>query len=718
MRRDELQLPPPPRNDRPGDRWMCGRSSGHEPCVRGPSDRGVCPMERACRVKRSWYGRRRRALLIATITLIAILLFMIQSRHQTAIIKPGNLSNPHAQILATTLTPQRCAACHPQATDSDASWFNPASSGHKNLTQTDACIVCHHKTIPRKVAKLAHNLDAQQLARLTLSRQRLASLPDHPNSWRDLLPGPAVDMNNIECATCHREHRGSTADLLAISDTQCQTCHSDRFGNFATSHPDWQKWPYGRGGEISFNHATHANKYYPAEIHDGKSTPFDCSQCHQRTGNNEISRTASYRDACAACHDEALRLEVAAGLELLALPILPADSAAKVQPWPEAATGFYDGTVSPLAELLLQADPEMSAALQEIPNLDFAGVKTAASISAAEMLANGYRQLINEIASEGQPALIKRSKLLGLTPDSVQKLLRPLSPQVVEEAQRTWFVNPPATNPNPSANSVPTPDTKPERSKSSGPDELLGDPPDSNDLLGPDLLSDDSLLIPENNSDADPLILDPLILDPLTAERQLASDPLTGTNSSLADRPRSRSAFDADSMLPGGGWFRDDRGLAIRYRGSDHDDPVLKAMIDIIRQLPESMPTRERLLKNHAVAACISCHPSAAQAGGKWRSQPQFNTRQFTKFSHASHLNVAELSSCVRCHRVAGKSASTSALINLAATSAPHEHMEFLPLSREVCSSCHRSGGSGDNCTTCHRYHIDLRSRGTISINH
>ena len=717
MRRNELQLPPPPKNDRPGDRWMCGRSSSHEPCVRGPSDRGVCPMQKACRVKRSWYGRRRRALLIATIALIAALLFMIKSRHQTAIIKPGDLSNPHAQILAATLTPQRCAACHPQATDGNASWFNPTISGHQNLTQTDACLVCHHKTIQKKVAKLAHNLDAKQLAELTLSRQRLASLPDHPSTWQDLLPGPAFDMNNIECATCHREHRGSTADLLAISDTQCQTCHSDRFGDFATSHPDWQQWPYGRGGEISFNHATHANKYFPAEIQDGKSTPFDCSKCHERTGNNEVARAASYRDACASCHDEALKLQIAEGLELLALPILPSDSAANVQPWPETATGFYDGTVSPLAELLLQADPEMSAALQKIPSLNFAEVKTAASISAAETLADGYRQLINDIANEGQPALIKRAKLLGLNPESVQKLLRPLSPQVVEEAQRTWFVNPPAINLNPSANSPRTPDTKPEKSKVSGPDELLGDRSDTNDLLGPDLIPEDSLLIPGNKTGADPLALDPLALDPLALDPP-ATDPLTATDSELTNQSRNKPTFDADSMLPAGGWFRDDKRLSIRYRGSDHDDPVLKAMVDIIRQLPEGMPTRERLLKNRAVTACISCHPSAAQAGGKWRSQPQFNTRQFTKFSHSSHLNVAELSSCVRCHQVAGQSASTSPLIDLAALSASHEHLEFLPLSREVCSSCHRSGGSGDNCTTCHRYHIDLRSPGTISIKH
>jgi len=81
MRRDELRLPLPPNNDRPGDRWMC--------------------------------GRRRRALLIATLILLGILLFMMRSPHQLAIIKPGNLSNPHAQILAGTITSQRCAACHP-----------------------------------------------------------------------------------------------------------------------------------------------------------------------------------------------------------------------------------------------------------------------------------------------------------------------------------------------------------------------------------------------------------------------------------------------------------------------------------------------------------------------------------------------------------------------------------------------------------------------------
>ena len=717
MRRDELQLPPPPNNDRPGDRWMCGRSSGQTPCVRGPSDRGICPMERVCRVKRSWYGRRRHALLVATVLLIAMLLFMIKSRHQLAIIKPGDLSNPHAQILATTVTSQRCAACHPQAANTDNLWFNASSVGHQHLTQTDACLDCHHKTIPRKVAKLAHNLDTQQLATLRLSRQRLASSAEYSATWQDLLPGPAVDMNNIQCATCHREHRGSSADLLAISDTQCQTCHSDRFGSFATSHPDWQQWPYGRGGEISFNHATHANKYYPAKRQDGKGTPFQCAQCHQRNTNNEISRAASYRVACGSCHDEALKLETAEGLTLLALPILSPESAVRVQPWPEAATGFYDGPVSPLAELLLQADPDIAKALQEIPNQDVAAVETPAAIAAAETLAQGIRQLINEFASQGQPALIKRTQRLRLTPESVQALLRALSPQLVEEARQNWFIQQAQSKLDPAADSQPTPKPKPAETNSNGtkglpeaprdPNDLLGSDLPGSDLLGSDLLSGDSLLIPNPNTDTDPLALDPL-----------GTEPLVETEPAKKSPPTNGLDFDADSMLPGGGWFRDDQGLAIRYRGSDHDDPVLKAMINIIRQLPAGMPTRERLLQNRAIAACIACHPGAIQRHGRWRSRPLSNIGQFTKFSHASHLNVAELSNCIHCHRVAGKSSSASLLTGILAPQSPHGQMDFLPLTRESCSSCHRSGASGDNCTTCHRYHIDLRNSGTISINH
>ena len=41
MRRDELELPAPPPNDRPGDRWMCGRSGEATACSQGPNVSGI-----------------------------------------------------------------------------------------------------------------------------------------------------------------------------------------------------------------------------------------------------------------------------------------------------------------------------------------------------------------------------------------------------------------------------------------------------------------------------------------------------------------------------------------------------------------------------------------------------------------------------------------------------------------------------------------------------
>ena len=120
---------------------------------------------------------------------------------------------------------------------------------------------CHHTTIDRESAKLAHNLPAVMLSEIRLA----VTSPDGDDTWHDLLPGPAVNQQDIQCAVCHREHKGSKGELLAISDAKCQSCHQDRYGRFADSHPDWKQWPYGRGGEIAFNHATHRNKHFPSD---------------------------------------------------------------------------------------------------------------------------------------------------------------------------------------------------------------------------------------------------------------------------------------------------------------------------------------------------------------------------------------------------------------------------------------------------------------------
>jgi hypothetical protein len=309
--------------------------------------------------------------------------------------------------------------------------------------------------------------------------------------------------------------------------------------------------------------------------------------------------------------------------------------------------------------------------------------------------------LITEISSQDQPVLINRSKRLGVTPNSIRMLLRPLSPQLVDEARQAWFstTTPPdgQLTPNPLQNK----DETTGRQSNSDSNDLLSSPLDASDLPESNRLSDDSLIEIGKPSD----------------EAPLASDPLTGITPASSEGSSSGQAFDADEMQPAGDWFHNEIRLAIRYRGAGHDDPVLKSMIDVIRQLPEGMAVRDRLLKNRAVAACIACHPGAISTPGKWRSRPLSNARQFTKFTHLSHLNVAELSNCKHCHRVADNQTPTESHTGNVAVDTHVGSLDFLPLTRDACSDCHRPHANGDNCTTCHRYHIDLHKTHAIFSN-
>ncbi len=667
MRRDELSLPDPLPNDRPGDRWMCGRSGSDLPCARGPSRFGRCPLADACRPQRTWHGRRKQIASCAITLMVILLAVLLQPRWRVEALKPGGLATPHAQILSGTLTSDRCASCHPQAATSRLGWFSKAQPGHADVSQTDRCLNCHHTTIDRPLATLAHNLP-----QATRSSIRLATPVSARPTWHDRMPSPAIDQENIQCNVCHREHHGADHDLSAVSDRQCQTCHADRFGSFATSHPQWDLWPYGRGRRIAFNHATHANKHFPASGRAGSATPFQCADCHHKTSGNELTRVTTYQRGCKSCHDDGLKIQAAAGIELFALPSLPEESAKRVGKWPAAGIGFYDGQLAPLTELLFRSDPETELSIRNIPDADFGRIDPAEnrSVQAAIQIGQAYQKLISSISTDGQNAITNRFIVTGVTPSSASALVQSLPTQLITRAGQDWFGSQHAL------------DSAAESNAAAVHPSIAADPQD-------DLLSDSDLLI-----HSDPLADDPLL--------QIANEK---TN------PRTR--FDPDQMLAAGGWYRDDVRLAIRYRGAGHADPVLKSAIDLVSQLPASDPVRRRLLNTPAVAACIACHPAAVTSATGWISQPMIGQqREFTKFSHGPHLNVARLADCIHCHRIGtagtgGTGGDHPVTVNFA--QATTGLADFLPLGREACASCHTPQAAGDACVKCHRYHIDLR---------
>ncbi len=677
MPRENLHLPSPPAIDRPGDRWVCGAQRSGKKCDTGPTRLGTCPLAEACCPQRTWTNARKSAALILSFLAIAFLLAASQTQWVADFFKPGELATPHAQILAGTLSSQRCAACHAEASIQPTSWFRSAGAGHDHVTQTDRCLDCHHTTIDRSTARLAHNLPAEarkQIRDLALqnSGNTVATQVSHH------APSPAVNQERLECSACHREHRGADANLMVMTDAQCQTCHQNQFGSFATSHPQWSDWPYGRGGKIAFDHSSHATKHFPASSQGENSLVFNCIQCHPKNENNELRRTVDYEVACQSCHDKGLKLESTHGIELFALPTIPEERSRAFESWPVAATGFYDGTIAPLAELLLRSEKELTAAMRTIEDRDFSRVRADSpdQAAAAATIAQAHRTLLADVAARGQPALIQRAEAGGVSSAALRNIIRSIPPQMLADTYRLWFHN--ANEPE-SLTKRRSPHRSPFRLVATTDDLLLGD--------NEDLLTDDDLLSPDPLS-TDPQNSDPLSMDLLDAD-PLDSDPLDAGNQQRTTKQRD-TRFDPNRMLAEGGWYRDELRLAIVYRGGGHADPIIRSAIETLAALPANDPLRTRMLANRTVAACISCHPSASMGGGNWVSPALVGQgRTFTKFSHKPHMNIAGLTDCVHCHEVS------------------KTHADFEPIKLQSCAACHTAHGAGESCTTCHLYHVD-----------
>lgn len=667
MRRDPIELPSLPRDDRPGDPWMDAADVGGS-----ASNRRV----------RTWAGRRRHFIVIALGVFglaVMLMIILVPAEH---LIKPGELSTPHAQILAGTMTQDKCAACHDEAALSPLSWFRSGESSHDGVRQSDLCMNCHHRTIPANLSHAAHNLPLSVREQLT-ENIRTASLDTDHNQTFALhrwIPDAAVDQNNVQCATCHKEHQGFDGDLLSMSDAQCQSCHVNRFGSFADSHPDWSAWPYGRGGQIQFNHATHMRKHFPG-WNSGRLT-FDCAMCHPDSGeqvgqthewSGEVLRVASYENSCQACHDESMNLQAGKGIEFVTLPMLPTAVADRVGNWPERATGFADGVIPPLTELLLRADPAVANRLRRIPNGDISRitVENGTADDNLVQIATQTRSLMQDFGRQGQAVIEARLLQIGISVKPFQKVLRSLSPQLVDSANEKWFAAVSS-----SLQDAVQVTRSPFRLVAADEEDLLGgslllSDDDSGGLLDGDLLtmpSGDALLTEE-----------PLLEDPLLEPAEDAPD-------------QAATSFE---LVRRGGWYRDDDQLAIRYRGQGHADPVLVGLIETFAQLSEADPLKQRFFSDPKITACVSCHESATSLPARWTAQRQIGRRsEFTKFSHRPHLNVSALGDCLHCHQVAEVNDAEST------------RMDFEPLGRQSCAACHQAHAAGETCTTCHRYHI------------
>ena len=248
----------------------------------------------------------------------------------------------------------------------------------------------------------------------------------------------------IACAACHREHRGTMQDLTAMSNTACQACHRRRFTSFAAHHPNFGAWPYAPPTRITFSHASHAGKHFPAEKRE-----FSCAMCHAVDAAGAFELTAGYEASCAQCHEKGLLASISDGVPLVAVPTLDVDLLAEagreVGPWPAAASGDFEGTIPAAMQLLLAADSQAASALERLgPGFDLfdLDIDDPEQLAAAAEIAAATKRLVADLAESGQAAIGDRlSVALGrpIAAAELVKLASGLSPDTTGGFRDQWF---------------------------------------------------------------------------------------------------------------------------------------------------------------------------------------------------------------------------------------------------------------------------------------
>jgi hypothetical protein len=392
---------------REGDRWQCNRSTVRGGvCDEGPTPDGGCGRVRRCRPMRSLRAIRRRFVTACMVLAGGGLSILLSADWRNHAIAPGPLAQPHAQLFNRAHGEAKCSACHAAGDEGLLEWTtSPMAAEGTRPSQPQLCLECHDTTIPSQLALTAHNLPREHLLQLTGERSSGSR-----GAFSSVLRAALSPGSQLACAACHREHHGEQFHLTAMNNAACQACHQQRYESFAADHPDFGVWPYERRTRIAFNHASHRAKHFA-----DKQQAFDCRRCHVEDATGTVQLTVGYDLACAACHDERIATSVARGMPMIALPTLDVDALREaghdIGPWPEHATGDFDGRLPSAMKLLLASDPAATEAIAKLgDDFDFFDVDPddTEQLAACATLAAAIRELFIDFGKSEAGAVRER----------------------------------------------------------------------------------------------------------------------------------------------------------------------------------------------------------------------------------------------------------------------------------------------------------------------
>jgi hypothetical protein len=167
-----------------------------------------------------------------------------------------------------------------------------------------------------------------------------------------------------------------------------------------------------------------------------------------------------------------------------------------------------------------------------------------------------------------------------------------------------------------------------------------------------------------------------------------------------------------------GAWFYDAATLSIRYLPTGHADPLLTAwatqlaVAESLSDRPLNLAAFKEMTQPTAPGLCASCHSVEQAPNGAvaihWRAADRSaGPRAFTEFSHGPHLLLPELADCAACHKIDPQSDSSK---SYSSWNAAAFVSDFRPIAKQDCAACHTSRAAGDQCQSCHNYHVRVES--------
>ena len=655
-----------------GDTWVCARTKTQGgTCDEGPLPDGTCCHQiQKCQPTRSILSRRGVVSFTVFAAAVALALIILGSPTREKLVSPGELTAQHSQVI------DRCEDCHAAAKGGVADWIRASRDGKAARRQSDQCLKCHADLGPD--AKNPHSRPPEELATSTLvnllSIERGGKLSDESGADEPLDKVQHANRKDIHgseqlaCATCHREHGGSTVDLTELTNAQCQSCHVNSFSGFGDGHPELTAYPYKRRTRLYFDHLSHYGNHFS----DGtRGNDRSCSDCHQADSAGRFMLVKQFELTCAECHAHQIQDGTAPGLAAISLPAFDVDALVKngrsIGEWPREYPLHVEAgsEISPLQRLLLQSYAgfaELEGMLADVDLRDLRDADTE-QLAAVETLVWMLKESLYDIVRNGHPEIRRRlTALLGGDADETEiaTLANSYPVLLAIQLQRKF---------------LPTLLTEVEARR-----------------VGSDLPAPSEVPAPDTAA-------------LITAERQ-------------------------ESEMLASGWRLHASSLSLRYRPIGHADPLLKTLLDIgsggARVDSESTPVRatlhdllDQVASPFAAGRCTKCH-SIDQTGEEsarvnWQSyQPPIDQHKFTHFSHAPHVTLLSAYACSKCHSMTESDATAELLFrpqfidrHWRTAMDPHAfESDFVPMSQFNCAECHNNNTGRDGCLSCHNYHV------------